>query len=73
MGELVTIMPCANAVGNFIPSLATFVGKKYRSEFADGFPDCSLETMILGGQMKKALITWLCHFQAHGVARFPLF
>jgi len=28
--------------------------------------------MILGGQMKKAPITWLRHFQTHRVARFPL-
>jgi len=73
MWELVTIMPCANAAGNFIPPFATFVGgKKYRSEYADGFQNCSIVTMILGGQMKNALITSLRHFQAHRVARFPL-
>ena len=69
---LVTIMPCANAAGNFIPPLATFMGGGYRSEYADGFPNYSLVTMILGGQMKNTLITLLNHLQAHRVARFPL-
>jgi hypothetical protein len=40
----VTILACTKAVGRFIPPIAVFKGKKYRSEFADGFSDCSLLT-----------------------------
>jgi hypothetical protein len=51
-------------------------GGEHCSEYEDGFPNCwfpncSLISMIVGGQMKNALITWLHHFQAHRAARFP--
>lgn len=38
-------MACTNAVGKFTPSLVTFEGKKYRPEFAAGFPNGPLVAM----------------------------
>jgi hypothetical protein len=43
--KFVTILVCRNAVGNFIPSHASFKRKKYEPEIADSFRNGSLVTM----------------------------
>ncbi|XP_069703714.1 uncharacterized protein [Periplaneta americana] len=67
-GEVVTILACTNATGNFIPPMAIFKGKKFHKEFADGFPNGSLVTMSESGWINdEKFLCWLHHFQTHRV------
>lgn len=67
-GELVTILACTNATGNFIPPMAIFKGKKFHKEFSDGFPNGSLVTMTDSGWINEdAFLSWLHHFQKNRV------
>ena len=63
-GELVTILACTNAIGNFIPPMAIFKGKKYHSEFSDGFPNGTLVKMSDSGWINEEVFFGL-------VASFP--
>ncbi|KAJ4437830.1 hypothetical protein ANN_13768 [Periplaneta americana] len=51
--RFVTILACANAIGNFIPLMAIFKGKKHLPEFGDGWPNGSLVTMTESGWINK--------------------
>lgn len=67
-GELVTVLACTNATGNFIPPMAIFKGKRFLPEFSDGFPNGSLITMTDSGWInEEAFMKWLQHFEAHRV------
>ena len=65
-GENVTVVTCANATGSFIPPMAIFKGKRYRSEFALNMPPGAVVTMTESGYSnEEQFLKWLSHFQLH--------
>lgn len=53
--ENVTIAPCVNATGNFIPPMIVFKGKRLREEFLQNLPAGSLVKMAPKGSMTTEL------------------
>lgn len=63
-GELVTIVACCNATGQYIPPMAIFKGKKFHKEWEEGFPPGTRVSMSESGWINEELfLVWLQHFQ----------
>lgn len=64
--ENVTIAGCCNALGNAIPPMIIFKGKRLKPEWADGLPRGSLVRMSPKGSMTTALfIDFLRHLSRY--------
>lgn len=62
--ENVTIAMCVNAVGNAIPPMILFKGKRLRPEYCDNLPAGSLVKMAPKGSMTTDLFVDYIHFLA---------
>lgn len=61
--ENVTIVACANALGNVIPPMIIFKGRRKKPTFSDGLPPGSQVEMTEKGSMTTSVfIKWLEHF-----------
>lgn len=61
--ENVTVVACCNAIGNAIPPMIIFKGKRLKPEFLDNLPHGSLVKMAPKGSMTTELfIDFLNHF-----------
>jgi len=62
-GENVTVVACANAVGNVIPPIIIFKGKRRNDALGDDLPSGSVVEMAPKGSMTTEIfIRWLEHF-----------
>ena len=62
-GENVTIVSCGNALGNTIPPMVLFKGKRMKQEWADNLPAGSVVEMTPKGSMtSQTFVRWLHHF-----------
>lgn len=62
-GENVTIVACANALGNVIPPMILFKGQRLKPTFSDGLPAGSVVHMTQKGSMTTEIfLKWLDHF-----------
>jgi len=65
-GEMVTILACCNATGNYIPPFVIFKGVRQKPEFSDHMPPGSVIKMSDTGYINTELfLQWLHHFKAH--------
>lgn len=65
-GENVTIVACGNAVGNVIPPMVLFKGKRMKQELADNLPVGSIVEMTPKGSMtSQTFVRWLHHFNRY--------
>lgn len=68
-GENVTIVSCGNALGNVIPPMVLFKGKRMKQEWADNLPVGSTVEMTPKGSMTaKTFVRWLHHFNRYKCA-----
>lgn len=62
-GENVTVVACGNAMGNAIPPMIIFRGKRRRPELGDDLPPgSSVEMTEKGSMTTETFISWLNHF-----------
>lgn len=59
--ENVTVAACVNALGNPVPPMVLFKGKKLKSEFTDNLPTGTLVKMAPKGSMNTALFVEFIH------------
>lgn len=65
-GENVSIVGCGNALGQAVPPLILFKGKRLKPEWTDHLPPGSKAMMTLKGSMtNESFIAWLEHFAAY--------
>ena len=65
-GENVTIVSCGNALGNVIPPMILFKGKRMEQEWADNLPTGSIIEMRAKGSMtSQTFVRWLQHFNRY--------
>ncbi|CAK1585467.1 unnamed protein product [Parnassius mnemosyne] len=61
--ENVTIVSCGNAIGNTIPPMILFKGKRLKPEWEDNLPPGSLVAMAPKGSMNsETFVKWRHHF-----------
>lgn len=67
--ENVTVVGCCNAIGNAIPPMVIFKGKRLKPEFQDNLPPGSLVQMAPKGSMTTSLfIKFIEHLSRHKTA-----
>jgi hypothetical protein len=65
-GENVSIVACANAMGNAVPPMVLFKGVRRKPQWADDLPPGSAVEMTLKGSMTtETFITWIRHFSKY--------
>lgn len=61
--ENVTIVSCGNALGQVIPPMLLFKGKRMKAEWLDSLPPGSVAQMTPKGSMNiEAFVNWMHHF-----------